>query len=124
MGFVYHTHYLVWCEIARTDYIRAAGTSYADLEKAGLLLAVLDAEIRYEKAARYDNLVRIDCWVEHVQSRTVTFRYDVVRLEPGPELRLARAMTRLIALDRNGVPRTLPPELVERFRHAIDSAND
>ena len=120
MGFAYHTHYLVWCEIGRTDFIREMGTTYADLEREGLLLAVVDAEIRYEKAARYDDLLRIDSRIERVQTRTVTFRYDITRLEPGPQQRLARAMTRLIALDGEGVPRSLPPDLLERFRDAIE----
>ena len=37
MGVVYHTHYLVWCEIARTDYIRQFGASYAELERDELV---------------------------------------------------------------------------------------
>ena len=37
MGVVYHTHYLVWCEIARTDFIRQFGMTYADMERDGRL---------------------------------------------------------------------------------------
>ena len=121
MGFVYHPHYLVWCEVARTDFIREAGPSYAELERSGLMLAVIDAEIRYERAARYDDLVRIECLLERVQSRSITFRYQIFRQEPAPEERLASAMTRLIALRPDGAPRTLPPELLETFRNATAS---
>ena len=120
MGFVYHPHYLVWCEIARTDFIRNIGPSYAELERSGLLLAVIDVQIRYEKAARYDDLVRIDCTLDRVQSRSVTFNYQVVRKEPGPEQRLATVMTRLVALAADGSPRTLPAELLESFRNALE----
>ena len=31
MGVVYHANYLIWCEIARTDLIRAFGASYREL---------------------------------------------------------------------------------------------
>ena len=31
MGFVYHTHYLVWCEVARTEYMRRAGVPYTEI---------------------------------------------------------------------------------------------
>ena len=40
MRVVYHTNYLVWCEMGRTDYIRTLGVSYADMEREGVGLAV------------------------------------------------------------------------------------
>lgn len=122
MGFVYHPHYLVWCEIARTDFIRALGPSYAELERSGLMLAVIDAELRYERAARYDDVVRIECTLERVQSRSITFRYQIHREQPEPAERLATAMTRLVALAADGAPRTLPRELLESFRNATASS--
>jgi acyl-CoA thioester hydrolase len=119
MGFAYHPHYLVWCEIARTDFLRALGTTYAELEKDGLLLAVVEAGIRYAAPARYDDVITVSCALERVQSRSVTFSYTIARVEPGPEQRLATAHTRLMALDRTGEPRVLPPALLGRFRDAI-----
>ena len=35
MGIVYHAHYLVWFEIGRTEWCRAAGLPYAEMERAG-----------------------------------------------------------------------------------------
>ena len=116
MGFAYHAHYLAWLDIGRTEYIRQLGVSYADLEKSGLLLAVSEAQVRYAAPARYDDVLRIECWVERVQSRSITFGYDVTRAEPEPEQRLATATVKLVSLDRNGCLRTLPPEVLERFR--------
>jgi acyl-CoA thioester hydrolase len=115
MGVAYHTHYLVWCEVGRTDLIRSLGAPYAELEREGLRLAVLDAEVRYHAGARYDDVVRVETRIARVLSRTVTFRYEIWRVEPGPERRLATAMTRLIALDDAGAPRTMPGELVARL---------
>ena len=79
MGVVYHTHYLVWCEIARTDFIRQFGSSYAELERAGLLLGVAEAQVRYIGSARYDDLISVHCWLERAQSRLLTFAYEVYR---------------------------------------------
>lgn len=121
MGVVYHANYLVWCEIGRTDFIRGLGTTYAELERQGLVLAVAEAQLRYLRAARYDDRIRIDTWIDRVQSRTVTFRYELVREEPGPPERLATASTRLIALDDQGAPRTFPPELLRAFRDVVSS---
>jgi acyl-CoA thioester hydrolase len=90
------------------------------LERAGLLLAVTEAELRYAAPARYDDVVAVTCGLERVQSRSISFNYEIKRLEPGPEQRLATARTRLIAIDRNGIPRTIPSELLVRFRDAIE----
>jgi acyl-CoA thioester hydrolase len=124
MGVVYHTHYLVWCEIGRTDFIRQFGVRYADLERQGLFLAVAEARIRYVGAARYDDPIRVDTWIEAVQSRALTFGYAIARTGGEDAKLLARATTKLIALDAHGATRALPSELLERFRAtlAVDPA--
>ena len=38
MGIVYHAHYLVWFEIGRTEWCRAAGLPYADMERDGIFI--------------------------------------------------------------------------------------
>lgn len=116
MGVVYHTHYLVWCEIARTDFIRKFGVSYAQLERDGLLLAVAEAQVRYIASARYDEEISVDAWIERAQSRLLTFGYEIYRTEPGPKQLLATAVTKLIALDRSATPRQLPSDLLAKFK--------
>lgn len=113
MGVVYHSNYLVWCEMARTELIRLRGRTYAELEREGVLLAVADASIRYHAAARYDDLIRAEAWVEEVRSRSVTFAYRISRVQEGAEpARLATARTMLIALGPDNRPRKLPAELI------------
>lgn len=116
MGVVHHGAYVNWLEIGRTDYIRELGLSYAELEKSGLFLAVTEIGIRYHDAARYDERVRVDSWIEAVRSRSVVFGYEVLREDP--PTRLATARTTLVALDAAGAPRRLPAGLLERFRAA------
>jgi len=115
MGLVYHTHYLVWCEVGRTDLLRSLGRSYADLEREGLRLAVSALRVRYVAAARYDDLVRVVTRVARAQSRMVTFAYELHAEEPARGL-LARAETTLVALDPEGRPRRLPHDLLEKLR--------
>jgi acyl-CoA thioester hydrolase len=118
MGVVYHANYLVWCEIGRTELIRRRWRSYAEVEKAGVVLAVSEASVRYHLAARYDDLVRVETTVEEVRSRSVTFAYRVLRVaEDGSTERLATARTSLIALGEGARPRTLPADLAERLRN-------
>ena len=118
MGFAHHSNYFAWFEIGRTDFIRELGTSYAQIEREGLLLAIAEAQVRYHQPARYDDVLRVETRLERVQSRSVTFAYEVLRQEPGPEPRLASATMKPIALGRNGAPRTLPAD----FRSVLERA--
>jgi acyl-CoA thioester hydrolase len=113
MGVVYHTNYLVWCEIGRTDFIRASGVTYAELERRGVLLAVAEANIRYHAGARYDDLVRVDTTLAAVRSRAVTFDYLITNAESGE--RLASARTVLVSLDGRGRPAALPEDFRQRL---------
>jgi acyl-CoA thioester hydrolase len=119
MGVVYHANYLVWCEVGRTELIRRRGPSYAELEREGVLLAVAEANLRFHAPARYDDLVRVETWVEEVRSRTVTFGYLISRVDAGGGTdRLVSARTVLVALDADSRPRKLPADLVERLGDA------
>src|SRR3954453_13161471 len=83
MGVVYHARYLVWLDVARCDYLRHNGMSYRELEETGLRLAVSDVSIKYPQPARYDDLLRIRCWVRALASRKVEVGYDVEHAENG-----------------------------------------
>ena len=117
MGVVYHSHYLVWCEVGRTDYIRRLGMPYAELERQGMLLAVSEATLRYLGSAKYDDLVRVETSVGNVRSRTITFDYRIVNADTGAEL--VTGSTTLISLDRAGRPVALPAEFRERLVHGV-----
>lgn len=109
MGVVYHANYLVWCEVGRTEFIRASGArgaSYRELEESGVGLAVADAALRYHAPARYDDLIRVQTTLTDVRSRTVTFEYVITRVSD--DARLVTAATRLVAIDREGRPMSLP----------------
>jgi acyl-CoA thioester hydrolase len=115
MGVAYHANYLAWCEVGRTDFIRELGTSYADIERQGVFLAVAEATVRYIAPARYDDTIRIETWLESAKSRMLTFAYEIHRQEPVPAL-LATAKTVLVSIDAGGGTRRLPASILDRFR--------
>ena len=109
MGVVYHPNYLVWCEIGRTEHMRLSGTSYRDVERTGIRLAVAEASVRYHAPARYDDRVRVETTVERVASRLIAFAYAITNADSGE--RLATASTTLIAIDGGGKVVAMPPAL-------------
>lgn len=116
MGVVYHANYLVWCEVGRTDFIRAGGVTYRAMEEAGIGLAVADASLRFHAPARYDDLIRVETTLTDVRSRSVTFDYLVVRADDAA--RLVSATTRLVSIDREGRTTALP----SAFREMLEAA--
>ena len=109
MQVVYHSNYLVWCEIGRTEFIRALGTPYAELERRNVTLAVVEANLRFHAAARYDNLIRVTTTIADVRSRTITFDYVITNAETGE--RFVTASTKLASLTRDSRLTTLPDNL-------------
>ena len=118
MGVVYHARYLVWLDVARCEHLRLSGMSYRELEQAGLRLAVSELAIRYRQPARYDDLIRIRCWIREVASRRVDFGYAVEHAED--RRLLATASTRLIALNIGMTLARLP----ERVRQVLRPVPD
>ncbi len=113
MGVVYHARYLVWLDVARCEHLRVTGLSYRELEARGLRLVVSEANVRYRRPARYDDLIRVRCWVRELASRRVTFGYAIERADDG-EL-LATATTSLLPLDSSMALRRLPADVAERL---------
>ncbi|MBA3341960.1 MAG: acyl-CoA thioesterase [Gemmatimonadaceae bacterium] len=116
MGVVYHANYLVWCEIGRTDLMRQLGSSYADIERGGVSLAVIDASLRYHAAARYDDMIRVRTALTAVRSRLVTFEYTIESVETGQKLVSAR--TTLASINGDGKLVALPDDLRKIMENA------
>jgi acyl-CoA thioester hydrolase len=118
MGVVYHARYLVWLDVARTEHLRLSGTSYRDLEAGGLRLAVSDVSIRYRQPAKFDDVIRVRCWVRDVATRRVEFGYAV---EDGTDGRLlASASTGLMSLGTDMRLRTIPDKVRAALRVVPD----
>jgi acyl-CoA thioester hydrolase len=83
MGVVYHANYLVWMEVGRVEYCRAAGYRYRDLEAEGILLAVVEAHCRYLSPALYDEEVIVRTGIEEASPRMVRFSYKISSGEDG-----------------------------------------
>jgi acyl-CoA thioester hydrolase len=116
MQVVYHSNYLIWCEIGRTEFIRALGTPYAELERQNVTLAVVEASMRFHAGARYDNLIRVTTTVSDVRSRTITFDYVITNAETGE--RFVTASTKLASLTRDSKLTKLPESLQKVLKDA------
>ena len=113
MGVVYHAHYLVWFEVGRTEYCRAAGLPYRAMEEAGVLILVTGLECRYRQPARYDDALAVRACLTELGSRGLEFAYEVIR--GGGEV-LAEGATRHVFADLSGRPRRAPDDVLDTMR--------
>ena len=110
MGIVYHAHYIVWFEIGRTDYCRAAGMPYRAMEDSGLLILVTAVECKYRQPARYDDAVLVRSRLTELGSRGLAFGYEIA--DASGRL-LAEGATRHVFADPGGKLRRAPGEIIE-----------
>ena len=100
MGIVHHATYIVWMEEGRSQYMRARGIAYEDLEREGTFMAVAEANVRYIAPARYGDAVTVRTWIGELRSRTLTFGYEIVNAVT--RALLTTGTVKLVCLDRQG----------------------
>ncbi len=79
MGVVYHGNYLRFFEIARTEMLRSMGLPYAELERSGYMLPVLESYAAYLLPATYDDLLHLHASIEDEVAAKMTIQYSITR---------------------------------------------
>ncbi|MFM9277734.1 acyl-CoA thioesterase [Paenibacillus jiagnxiensis] len=80
MGVVYHANYLNWFEIGRTEMLRQSGFTYRSMEEQGLMLPVIDVNLKYHKPAKYDDQVIVYTQITKLTSMRLNFAYEIRRM--------------------------------------------
>jgi acyl-CoA thioester hydrolase len=121
-GVVYYGNYLQFFETGRTELLRALGKSYADFERDGIILTVIEASCRYRRPAVYDDLLTVRTRITRVRRTKMDFSYEV--LNAGGEL-LCEGSTVLGCLEAvSKRPRELPADLVALAEGAMQASRD
>lgn len=112
MGVVYHANYLVWFEIGRTEFCRARGFSYRDMEESeNAFLVVAESYCRYKAPAYYDDVLIVRTHITELRRRSLRFGYEIIREPDGTVI--AEGETGHVVTDGNGRVRSMPPGFTE-----------
>lgn len=107
MGIVYYANYLVWFEIGRTEYCRARGFSYRDMEESeNAFLVVAESYCRYKAPAFYDDELIVRTQITELRRRSLRFGYEIIRASD--EQIIAEGETGHVVTDERGRVRTMP----------------
>jgi acyl-CoA thioester hydrolase len=124
MGVVYHGNYFTWFEIGRVELCRQLGFEYKQMEtEEDCFIVVAEAQCRYKRPARFDDVLTIRARVTGSKRRTVQFGYEILNSATG-EL-LATGETTHVICDRLGRPKSLPLKYQKYFpaNHAAARAH-
>jgi acyl-CoA thioester hydrolase len=113
MGIVYYANYLVWFEIARTDWLRDTGWTYRAMEEEGVGLPVIEAHCDYKASARYDDELDVRATARLVSPVRLAFDYVVERGRD--RATIATGYTVHACVDRDGRAVRLPARVKELF---------
>jgi acyl-CoA thioester hydrolase len=111
-GVVYYANYLKFAERARTEMLRSAGISHADMvARDGLMLVVRRVTAEYKRPARLDDALEVETRVAECGGASLTLDQLIRR---GAELLVELNVT-IACVTREGRPTRLPV----RIRQAI-----
>jgi acyl-CoA thioester hydrolase len=116
MGMVYYGNYLELFEIGRTEYFRAHGLDYRQMEADGYLLPVAHASCDYLNPARFDDLLEIATRVVDLTRAKIHFAYEIRRKDETDLL--TRGVTHHVFLSPQGRIRRLDPQWWSRLQSA------
>jgi acyl-CoA thioester hydrolase len=111
MGTFYNSRALEWFEVARTELMRSIGLPYAQMEQRGALLPLVEAHVKYQGRARYDDALRIDTSVAMEGKASLRFEYRIVHAQSAAAV--ASGYTVHAITDPTGKPTRAPKWLTE-----------
>ncbi|NLA12549.1 MAG: acyl-CoA thioesterase [Firmicutes bacterium] len=119
MGIAYYANYLVWFEVGRTEWMRALGPSYGELERSGIFLPVIRVTCEYKLPVRYDDELTVITRIENLGVVRLTFNYEI---RHGGQL-VARGSTEHAFVNAKGKPaalRKMNPFLWRKLTQALE----
>ena len=108
MGYVYYGNYGAYYEVARTEMLRKTGFSYKELEEMGIMMPVLEMNIRYFQPAKYDELLTIKVIIKEKPKVRIKFEYEVYNQQ---EILLNKGTTELVFVNMEKNRPCLAPDI-------------
>ncbi|TBR24913.1 response regulator [bacterium] len=119
LGIVYYGTYLRYFELGRTEFLRALGLRYRDIEmERRFFLPAVEARAQYLAPCRYDDQLRLRTWVSWLGPASVCFQNELVNVDEGGRL-VARGFTRHAVLNEQWKPSKLPPDIRQRLQSVL-----
>ena len=82
MNVVYYGNYAQYFEVARAESIRNLGFTYKEIEAVGVIMPVVEMQIKYLRPAHYDDLLTIKTILRELPAdHRIIFEHEVYNAE-------------------------------------------
>lgn len=117
MRIVHHANYVRYLELARVVWMDEHHRPYREYMAEDLHFATTRVEIDYLRAARFDDVLEIATWLEHLGGASLRMAYRITR---DGEL-VGTATTEHAMVDGEGHPRRIPRAQRAALREALSA---
>ena len=114
MGIVYHTNYIRWFEVGRTELFRDMRILYTEVEAAGFNLPLTQVYCHYLLPTHYDDLIFVDTEIAYLKRASMKFAYFI--WDEKREKLLTEGYTIHACTDRAGRIIRIPAVIVDKTR--------
>jgi acyl-CoA thioester hydrolase len=108
MGYCYYGNYAEFLEVGRVEALRSKGITYRELEEIGIMLPVLEFNIKYLAPAKYDDLLRILTNITQLKGTRLFFEYEIYNER---NQKLVDASTTLVFVNSESMKPIAAPEI-------------
>ena len=78
MGFVHHSNYLRYFELARIEWISSLGFSYKKMEEKGYLMPVINANLEFKRPLTFGNSFRVKIQSKEIPKVKFELIYEII----------------------------------------------
>jgi len=111
MNVVYYGNYAQYFEVGRVESLRQLGFSYKIIEEMGIMLPVVELNIKYLRPARYDDLITVKSQIKELpHDHKIVFDQEIYN-EEGKLLTIG--MVKLYFMDEKLGKRAMMPALMQ-----------
>lgn len=77
MGIMHHSNYIVMYEMARTEWLRDMGLTYAEIERRGIMSPIIEVQSKYLYPAFYDEVLTVKVFMDELPSARLNIGSEV-----------------------------------------------
>ncbi|MBN2214348.1 MAG: acyl-CoA thioesterase [Bacteroidales bacterium] len=118
MGYLHHSIYAAYFEIARTEMMRNLGITYRDLEDSGIILPVYELNISFRQPAFYDDELTVKSILTMIPVIRLIIKYEVFNHDR--QILCTATSTNVFVNALNRKPVRAPETVLEKFNPFFD----
>jgi|SRR5882724_6797033 len=116
-GVVFNANFLMYYDVAWTEYLRAIGLTYDEMIGIGVDTLLARTEVEFLAPARFDDVLDIYACATGIRNTSVTVKFEVYNRQS--DVLIGSASSLYVCVDpRNHRPIQIPTDLHDRLRQS------